>query len=402
MTTFSTLYFAMNIKINFENKINVKKFGDFYILNYNKNTLKSQEDYDNDFSEKVSYRQLRSIVYRCLDRPDTHYKNYKIYSFSPQKSLKINDFIKKYPIINKDIIIEEFVEGTMINLFWNDDKWEISTKTNIGGKSTFFSKKTFEDMFYDACSQSNFYVDLLDKTTSYSFVLQHPDNRIVSLFNDIKLWLIEAYEISVNGINTIIRTLDTRSIVKHDPAFTHANIYVPKIYNEFSIYANAWSHFTEKSLSYNVMGCVIRNKTTNERSKIRNPNYEKIRRLRGNQPKLQYHYFVLLKDNKIQEFLKYYPEYYSEFKIFRQEKDNYLRKLLNEYKSCYIYKSQPLKQFQKNYKTHMYNLHEIYKNQLKPNDKKMTLDQVNEYFIQLEHPLQLWSVNYEKNNPVSI
>jgi len=399
MNTVTTSYFSISIKINNENKINVKKFGDFYILNYNKNTIKSQEDYDIYFCDKFRYRQLRSIVYRILD---TTYLDYKIYSISPQKSLEINDFIKLFPTINKDIIIEEFVEGTMINLFWNDNKWEISTKTNIGGKSTFFSKKTFEDMFYEACKQCNFYVDLLDKNVSYSFVLQHPDNRIVSLFHDTKLWLIEAYEISVEDINTIIKTLDTRAIIKHDPAFTHATIQAPKIYNEFSIYTDVWSHFTEKSLPYNVMGCIIRNKTTNERTKIRNPNYEQIRRLRGNQPKLQYHYFVLLKDNKIQEFLKYYPEYYLDFKIFRQEKDNYLRKLLSEYKSCYIYKSQPLIQFQKNYKTHMYNLHEIYKNQLKPNDKKIMSNVVNEYFNQLEHPLQLWSINYEKNNPEHI
>ena len=56
-----------------------------------------------------------------------------------------------------DLIIEEFVEGTMINLFYNvkkvdgedDDEivigeWELTAKTTVGGK-VFFSKETADD-----------------------------------------------------------------------------------------------------------------------------------------------------------------------------------------------------------------------------------------------------------------
>ena len=42
--------------------------------------------------------------------------------------------------------------------------------------------------------------------------------------------------------------------------------------------------------NYNTLGFVLINKVTGERAKIRNPVYEQVRQLRGNQPKLQFQY----------------------------------------------------------------------------------------------------------------
>ena len=56
----------------------------------------------------------------------------KIKVFSPPKSVNINIFASTFS--PSECIAEEFIEGTMINLFFDVSKndWEISTKNSIG------------------------------------------------------------------------------------------------------------------------------------------------------------------------------------------------------------------------------------------------------------------------------
>ena len=108
----------------------------------------------------------------------------KIIVFSPPKSLSSDVFINTY---GKDVLncrAEQYVEGTMINVFNDHGEWEIATRSTVGGKITFFrvdgNITTFRHMFLDACNYVNLDFDYLDKSLCYSFILQHPENRIVS------------------------------------------------------------------------------------------------------------------------------------------------------------------------------------------------------------------------------
>ena len=82
-----------------------------------------------------------------------------VVSFAPPKSLQADTFLKLYPVKTDDIVAEEFIEGTMINVFF-DPKigitggWEISTRNIVGATCGFYnnanntnhtntSKKTF-------------------------------------------------------------------------------------------------------------------------------------------------------------------------------------------------------------------------------------------------------------------
>ena len=115
----------------------------------------------------------------------------KIISFSPPKSLKYDLFKSQNDNI-KEVNVEEYVEGTMINLFWNNIEWEISTKNTIGGKIIFFQNEdkqlTFRNMFNEICNYVGLDYENLNKEYCYSFVMQHPKNRIVIPFFDMKLY----------------------------------------------------------------------------------------------------------------------------------------------------------------------------------------------------------------------
>jgi hypothetical protein len=138
-------------------------------------------------------------------------------------------------------------------------------------------------------------------------------------------------------------------------------------------------------MSHNIAGFVLYNIKTNERTKIRNPSYEYVRKLRGNQPKLQYHYLCLRQQNKVSEFLRYFSEYKEEIFEFQKKIHEFTNNLYKNYISCYIKKENPLIEFEEEYRTNMYNIHQKYVNELKEKKLFVTKQLVIEYVNSL-HP----------------
>ena len=316
-----------------------------------------------------------------------------IVAFSPPKSLPFDDFVAKYPDTSR-IVATEFVEGTMINVFWSNGDWEIASRSNVGATNGF--TKTFRDMFYDAMNACNLVLNTLPKEFSYSFVLQHPDNRIVVPIGKPQLYLIAVYSYHQGSIDNQGTVVKHRTIVKsHDlsdfPEFNATTVNVPAVYD-----LTTYEDFAEKTktLDYTYLGVMLTNPATGERTKIRNPNYEKVRHLKGNHPKLQYQYLCLRKSGKISQYLHYYPESNKEFAGFRDKVHEFTRKLRDNYISCYIRKERPLMEYSDEYRTHMYSLHQIYKNNLKPNGKILVFEDVVNYVNELHPNLLMHSINY--------
>jgi len=310
--------------------------------------------------------------------------NNNIVAFSPPKSLPFNDFIAKYPDTSQ-IVATEFVEGTMINVFWSNGEWEIASRSNIGATNGF--TKTFRDMFFDATRTCNLELHTLPTEFSYSFVLQHPDNRIVVPIGMPVLFLIAVY--SYHG--AVVKSHDPSEF----PEFNATLVRRPAIYE-----LTSYQDFAEKTktLDYTYLGVMLSNPATGERTKIRNPNYEKVRHLKGNHPKLQYQYLCLRKAGKISQYLQYYPESKQEFSEFRDKVHEFTRKLRDNYISCYIRKERPLMEYSDEYRTHMYSLHQIYKNNLKPNNKFLVFEDVVNYVNELHPNLLMHSLNYSTFN----
>ena len=355
----------------------------YKVIRYNKSTL----CYDNI----PTYGIYRSIIVNSDN---------KIVSFSPPKSLNADCFIKKYNIKTDSLIAEEFVEGTMINVFWDSKiglsgAWEISTRNTVGATSSFYkspNSKTFRAMFLEASAHNNLDLDSLHKNFCYSFVLQHPENRIVVPFKLPQLYLISMYIID----DSIRDNIKVYSVDKSNFLSLHPNttIKIPELYN-WTTYADLIDKYASMNTSYDILGVVIYNNETGERTKIRNPVYEQVRQLRGNQPKLQYQYLCLRKEGKVSDFLKYYPENKNEFSIFRDQIHLFTNTLYSNYISCYIKKEKPLIEFSEQYRTHMFNIHKHYLDELK--DKKMyvTNTVVIKYVNNIHPSLLMFCLNFQ-------
>ena len=335
--------------------------------------------YDRDSKLDDSFGLFRSVIF----------SNDELACYSPQKSIsfeefKINEFSK--------IIIEENIEGTMINLFFDKhiQKWVYASKSNIGANCKFYVDTiSFHEMYEECLLNSKLNYDELNKQYCYSFVIQHPKNRIVVPFDKTELYLVNAYYCYYKDNLNFVENIPIQSIAS---LFSHSNVKFPQTY-QFESYETI-----KMPDSWIFKGYML--KTDFYRCKLLNRNYENIKELRGNQPNYKYYYLMLRKNkDTLQEFFTYFNEYQSISQQHEDEIKKYTQQLFQYYKSCFIHKSMKLKDYPPKYKTHMYQLHQIYINTLMPEKKFMTYPIAEKYINDL-HPSQLmFSLNYELHKP---
>jgi hypothetical protein len=385
----------------FNDIINNDNKDDSNILKLNKVECKTSNNqrykvirYDKNFLsvDLVStYGLCRSVILNS---------NNDVVSIAPPKSIPTDDFIRRYPENTESIRAEEFIEGTMINVFWDpkiglSGSWEISTRNTVGATSSFYktaNTKTFRSMFLEAAKENNLFLDKLNQVYSYSFVLQHPQNRIVVPFNKPNLYLVALYRIdNSNKDNVLVYYIDINEVKKYD--WNGATIQFPQFY-EFKKYSVLIEKYASMNTSYDTLGFVLYNTVTGERAKIRNPVYEQVRNLRGNQPKLQYQYLCLRMEGKVGDFLNFYPENKKDFSDFRDQLHLFTQTLFSNYVFCYIKKEKPLIDFSQQYRTHMFNIHQHYLNVLREQKFFVTNSVVIKYVNNLHPSLLMYCLNY--------
>jgi len=323
----------------------------------------------------------------------------KLLSFSPPKSIPFDTFSKKNVEKNDSLVAEEFIDGTMINLFWDETiglngSWELATRNNVGADVSFYKTndtKTFRQLFMETVELVGLNLATLDHRYCYSFVLQHPYNRIVVPFKKPQLYLVELYEI-VNEIDGTMKVFPQGRGTKTE-LFLGTGVLFPEIYT-WGSYEDLKLQFASSNTPYNVVGIIIKDLITGQRTKLRNPVYETVRQLRGNQSKLQYQYLALRKEGKVKDYLKYYPEHKKEFALFREMLHQFTITLYDNYVSCYIKKERVLNQFPENFRTHMFQIHQRYLNEMKEKKQHVTNTTVIHFVNDMPTPLQMYSINY--------
>ena len=360
-----------------------RKWNKYSVLKYDRKKLDVQ-----DYKTKGLFR---SVIH----------SNGSILAVSPPKSTDFNEFAQTYQV--EECRMDEFVEGTMVNLFYDNDtqQWEMATKSTIGARSHFFKeydikncisnnnestggleddnsikqKNTFRSLFLDVCQEVKLDFDVLPKKYCYSFVFQHPLNRIVVPFTEKNLYLISIFHVCKGNI---VKCLDRDSFECRE-IFKTSQVNYPKKYYMKSY--NECLDFQKRLKNYKTVGLIIWHTKSGARTKLRNHIYEYVRKLRGNQPKLEYRFLELLREKRLHEYLFYYPEKKAEMNSYKTKHFEFTNQLYSNYISCYIKHERPLKEFPIQFGKLMYSLHQLYIFTLKPNqmfvNKKIVIDYVN-------------------------
>ena len=269
----------------------VKEYLDsnLYLIKYDKKV----SDMNND-----DVKKCRGLVATITDN--------KTVCAPPFKSMSLDSFVDKHSW--DTIHIEEFIDGTMINCFNYNNTWTISTRSTIGGECKWYSNKTFSELFSESCGSLK--LEDLNSDYFYTFVLTHPENRIVTKYDKPTIVLVSVGHIKEGVLNY----LDIHS-EEHRNLLLNNTITIPKRY-QFNSLEEIKNNVN--TLDYSFQGYVL--KVGEDRTKIRNEHYNYVRVLKGNSRNLKFLYFELLRDGFVNEYIKYYPEerplfndYYRDF-----------------------------------------------------------------------------------------
>ena len=197
-------------------------------------------------------------------------------------------------------------------------------------------------------------------------------------------------------------------------------IKVPQLYNsnklDTTIQLLEDTYASDEYITpYTVNGFVLHlpKNSTCHRVKKRNPMYERVRYLRGNQPKLQYHYLELRKATyftegclkvevgPMDEFLHYFPEFSEAFCAYEFKVRTYVAAIYRLYVQCFIKRECTLKSIDKQYRNTLYNLHKHYLEDLRPNKMKVNIKNTSIYIGNMKeaHLMHYLNLNF---HPTSI
>ena len=371
---------------------------------------------------------LRSVV---LD------KYGKIMAYSPPKCVVPSADELNGRFSDDNIIVEEFVEGTMVNVFYHKPNgqdegagWDLATKSCVGGNIVFHSvakkpatattatpetpatpattatteatetvattepvideRKTFRRMFLECMNQVGLDFDALQKDCSYSFVMQHPNNHIVRQINVPALYLIAVYK--ADNENLVIEEQCRDEHLARINAFSATSVQLPHRFTDGL--GLLQEQYVSLNAPYDFPGLVCREKSTGARFKFRNPNYERIKNLHGSEPKLQFQYLSLRQQGKVKEYLKLHPEHRAAFQQAKDQLHAYTNQLFSNYIGCYVRKERPFAEYPAEFKTHMFKLHERYLKELREKKEHITLGQTIAYMNGLFPSHQMYALNY--------
>ena len=403
--------------------------GVFYTLKYDRAKL-TAEQYS-------TVGRLRSVVFDEAGR---------ICCIAPPKMPTLAEDMKTYEVnsVSGTLTAEELVEGIMVNLFWkagadSDDsngKWYIATKSCVGEVSydhilqaeaqaaaaaaadtdttRGFQKLGVQELLRRRICEV---ISLLPGGLTgvptkycYSFVLQHPKNQIVNTITVPKLYLVAVYQLSSLdgvGVNAIRINRDIFSVnfggsVSHMPSTltcvlndteTEAATATATTPHTVEDYCTMYASADTRSVS--LPGVVFVDRDTGFCYKKRNPKYESVKKRKGMEQKLMAQYLQLRKDRSIDEYLKYHPQHSHAFRQFRDRLHDYTQRLYDAYIEHYVKKdAKPLKDYDRELKTHMYKLHyDVYLATMKEKGAFITTHTVINYVNLLAATQQLACLN---------
>lgn len=196
------------------NKVVFRKYPD-------KDLMIIKQKYGSPYSEdKFWLNYCRGLI--------INYKTNKLVFVPPIKSIEVltieelhSQDIHSQDIHSQDIHSQDIlnlVDGTMINLFNVNNEWLLSTRSNIGCKNKWSQDMNFKQMF-DECSKDLNY-ESLHKDHTYSFVMRHTKNKMISKVEKNELVLVEVYKglqkqpLSKQGGYTLVNEWSTKGVFK--------------------------------------------------------------------------------------------------------------------------------------------------------------------------------------------
>ena len=278
------------------------------------------------------------------------------------------------PPTDTPLHLEEFYDGVMVNVFriLGSDTEHITTRSQYGAGGTFYSQKTFKELFNEVAHRA---IPADRPTPEFpatftSYVLQHPEHRVVASVTSPKLVAVENGKVAADG-----------TVVYVDPFYK----YVAPV--TFASEKEMNEHIRSESIhrGWRWQGFVFRD-TEGNRWRIRSSTYSYLRKLRGNESKPLDRFLRLRSTGGVTEYLKHYGEERQVFWNFETMMRRRTKEIYDFYVAVHKSHEKKLADLPQPDKTVVFKLHSHFLTNLRAQSKSIRMQDV----IDLVNTLPLW------------
>lgn len=281
-------------------------------------------------------------------------------------------------------IVEDFIDGVMLNMFWDKitNSWRLCSRSQLDAQNTFYSRRPFATLFAEAVSAGGLDFDDLSRDHTYSWVLQHPEERIVvaAPYGIPRLYLVEMATFK-DGVQEILRNPNLHLTAKFC-ALLPARHEMATV-KEITDCVEALGH----RFGAQWKGLMVKNGSSLSTSKFVSPQYAAAREMRGNVAKLPFIWLERWSAQSLNQYLRIYKEethaaneVVEAFKVCTQD-------AFNLYHQVYKARSFPLRDAPQKYRKLLWDMHGAKAGSYFPNHR--------EFMNKQDTARKLWLVNYE-------
>lgn len=276
--------------------------------------------------------------------------------------------------------VESFVDGTLIGMWWDkyNRTWRIHTRSTIDGNCRFYSTRSFSDLFYSTVDPS--FTTTLNTAHSYSFILSHPENRIV----------VPVKRASVTCVQEV-RITDTGAVEWAKPT-----VFPPTAFRNARTWNDVIAGLSEWNLRFGhtIQGVHITG-TDGRRWKLRTPAYNAVRQMRGNSARRDFLWLSLWKAQQLPAYLGIYPEERTAANRLIDTWKRVTNEVYHTYVDVFKARSLDKSQIPPKYRPFVYGLHNKYMTELKMQGKSVDWRAALEFMNSRDVPQMLYVLNWD-------
>ena len=284
--------------------------------------------------------------------------------------------------------ITEFADGTMIHA-WKDSEGKvgIATRTSLGARGTFYSSRSFADLFNEALLTSDgtekFLEASLKPNQFMSLVLQHKEHKIVAPISNNRVIVTHFGEINDSGEATFYNHFGAW------PGLLPS--YAPNVYEDEVTVSDVMSIIQKHEQSIHTwQGLVFQSMDSEKRWKWRNSGYMTARALRGSEANPMERFLRLRANDEVKKYVSFFREDSNEMWTMEELLRTRTDELYQVYGEMNKRKSRGMRDIPYSFRPHVYALHGKYLNTLPtpvPIVKETVVKYVNE--LPLEEQLKI-------------
>jgi hypothetical protein len=322
----------------------------------------------------VNTPYFRSVVWNTVTN--------KPVAITPFKTEPLDSFGSWTSEQKSACVVEDFWDGTMITLFYDTtvNNWLLASRSAVGANCRFYGPETFNSLFWETFRFMGLTIQQFDSKLTYTWILQHPTNRIVVPVPAPCLRLIQ-----------ILSGADDVGAPPHLMNFLSRRLPL----SGSAVTLKALDDLIAANNNVFCQGFVIKDCLTGKRWRQRTPVYLAVHELRGNTPRLDFKWLTLRASGDLNSYLHHYPEDKPAFNALWTRLKDETRELYTVYCQVFKARSLPSKDAPKHMRRLLYDMQDHYLNHLRPAQLTMTWAACVQWVNSQDVPRLLFLANYK-------